>query len=759
MLGVVVGGGALYGAYLYFTRDLPALNVLFSYSPSVSSKVYAEGGELVGEFGVERRTLVVLDRLPRHLIQAFIAAEDARFYEHEGIDVFGIVRALAKNLEAGEVIQGGSTITQQVVKSILLSPERTMARKIKEGILAYQIERQLTKNEILFLYLNHIYLGHGAYGVEAASMTYFVKPAAQLSLAESALLAGLPRAPSRYSPINHFSRAKERQVYVLHRMAKEGYISQDAADRAARAPLRISRTTNVNLEIGPYFIEHVRRYVEETYGAEALYRGGLQIYTTLDVRLQRVANRAVERGLLTLDRRQGFRGPLKRLRPGEVESYLRQMDDGLKGPALEPDKVHQAVVLGPAGREGGYRARIGRFPGRISVTRGPTEDEEEPSPEFRQVTLRPGDVVKVRVTQVRRGGAFEAMLEQEVTVQGALVAVDPETGHVKTLVGGRNFTESQFNRAIQARRQPGSAFKPLIYAAALDRGFTPASVIEDSPISFQNPETNTVWEPRNFEGKFYGPTTLKEALTFSRNVVTVKLLREIGVDYAIQYARKLGITAPLEHNLTIALGSSGVPPLELVSAYGTFAAGGQRAKPIFIKKIVDRSGAVLEQRQPELTPAISPETAYLMTHLLQNVVQDGTARRVRALGRPAAGKTGTTNEYVDAWFIGYVPNLVAGAWVGYDDQQPLGRLETGARAALPIWLEFMQGAVEGRPVEPFTVPPGIIFYEVNPKTGTPATSPSEESVLEPFRDGTGPGEAGRGRLPDGAGVLSPENSH
>ena len=626
--------------YLYFSHDLPNIQALKNYKPPTVTRLFSEDGEVIGEFFIEKREVVSLERVPHHLIQAFISGEDARFFQHKGLDYTAILRALFRNIFSGEIVQGGSTITQQVVKSLLLSPEKSFSRKIREAILAFKIEKYLSKEEILFLYLNQIYLGHGAYGVGAAAENYFGKPIEELNLAESALLAGLPQAPSKYSPSAHPEQARRRQVYILNRMMEEGFIDRSELAKALQSPFRI-RKENSLIEKTPYFVEHVRRYIEEKYGKEPLYRNGLQVYTTIDIDFQRVAQEAVESGLKEIEKRQKYA-------PSDTPS----------------------------------------------------------------------------------------------TPEGALVCFDLETGYVKAMVGGRDFRKSQFNRATQARRQTGSAFKPIVYASALDKGYTPASVIMDSPIVFEWGEKR--WKPKNFEGRFSGLTTVRNALAHSINIVTVKIAQDIGIDYIKDYAQKLGISSPLQNDLSMALGSSSISLYELTKAYAVFANQGNLLRPIFIKKILDRDGNLLEEnlplsylrQPPDPNPIVSPQTAYLITYLMEGVVQNGTGWRAKALGRPVAAKTGTTDQFLDAWFIGYTPELIAGVWVGFDEERSLGENETGSRAASPIWVAFMSTILKDRPAREFTVPEGIEFMKVDPRTGQLSTE--KEATLECFKEGTGP---------------------
>lgn len=630
-------------SFFYFTHDLPSIEALKNYKPSTVTKIFSDEGDVIGEYFNEKREVISLDRVPSFLIQAFVAGEDARFFHHKGLDYLAILRALFRNIFSGEIVQGGSTITQQVVKSLLLSPEKSYTRKIREAILAYKIEKYLTKEEILFLYLNQIYLGHGAYGVAIAAENYFGKNVEELNIAEAALLAGLPQAPSKYSPHQNPQQAKKRQIYILNRMVEEGFISSGEAIKAIQSPYLIKSKVKPFVEKAPHFVEHIRRYLEEKYGRDTLYKNGLQVFTTVDLNYQKTAQEALESGLKELEKRQKFP---------------------------------------PA--------------------------------------------------------------EMPLNLDGALICFDIETGYVKALVGGRDYKKSQFNRAIHARRQTGSAFKPIIYASALDKGYTPSSIIVDAPIVFEWGDQK--WKPKNYEGRFSGPTTLRNALTHSINVVTVKIAQDIGVNYIRDYAKKLGITSTLYQELSMSLGSSSVSLFELTKAYAVFANQGRSFKPIFIKKILDRDGNLLEENLPlfyyEELPAeeqvISPQTAFLITYLMEGVVQHGTGWRARSLGRPVAGKTGTTDQFIDAWFIGYTPELITGVWVGFDDERSLGENETGSRAASPIWVAYMSKILKDKSKKDFFVPEGVEFMKIDPKTGQ--IGQDRESILECFFEGTGPSQ-------------------
>lgn len=746
---LIVFFGACTGAYFWYiwSSNLPYIGSLKEYRPAIITEVYSDDGEVIGRFWEEKRVVVPVEDVSPHLVHAFVAAEDARFFEHEGVDVVGIVRALFKNLAAGKIEQGGSTITQQVTRSLLLkNTERTYRRKAREALLSMQIEKTFSKERILFLYLNQIYLGRGAYGVEAAAETYFNKSAKDLNIAESALLAGLPQAPSRYSPILHFDRARARQEYVLERMVAEGFISREQRIDALETPLNIQTETENTFEKTPYFAEHVRRYLLDTYGRELLYRGGLKVYTTLNVGMQRAARDAVNRGLSELDKREGYRGPLRHLTPEEIPRFLEKAAEAFIAAPPEVGSTVEGLVVEVNDKKMEVHLRLGEQMARLPISGMKWARKVDPDVAYYHVklkrpsqALKKGDVVLVRIEKEDKPPfSWEVTLEQIPKVQGALFCMDPATGEVKAMVGGRDFDVSQFDRATQARRQPGSAFKPIIYAAALDWGMSPADILIDAPYISDRALGEEVWKPKNYKEKFFGPTLFRTALAKSRNVITIKILKKIGVAYAIDYAKRMGIESPLAADLSLALGSSGTSLMELTRAYSVFANGGILTTPIFIKKILDRSNQVVEENQPEGDEVISRETAYVMTDLMKAVIQEGTGWRIKALRRPAAGKTGTTNNLRDAWFMGYTPDLVTGVWVGYDDREAMGKGETGSRAASPIWLYFMSEVLRGLPVRDFQVPEGVVFAKIDAKTGFLAGPYSKDTVLQTFKAGNEP---------------------
>jgi len=743
----VITGLFMGGAYFYFTRDLPKISSLRDYSPPIITAVYSDDNRKIAEFYKERRIIVPISKIPKTLIDAFLSAEDARFYEHKGIDFFGIARAFLKNIEAGSIIQGGSTITQQVAKSFFLSAKRSYSRKIREAILAYRIDKTFSKEEILFLYLNQIYLGHGAYGVTAAAENYFAKGVSELNLSECAMLAGLPQAPSRYSPFIHPERAKQRQVYVLNRMITEGHITNLQATEAINLKLEVKSRPNWYIENVPYYTEFVRQYIEEKYGKDVLYKEGLKVYTAVNIEMQKTAGASLNDGLKAMDKRQGYRGPVKHLEYEDIESFSQQIKKRLVNQPLEPDQITQGIVVAINEDDTEATVRLGSELGQLHTSNmgwAREPDPEVPSYNASPVrrigdVLKVGDLILVKIKNKQdKTDLWELTLEQIPAAQGAILCIETETGHVKAMIGGRDFRTSQFNRAVQSRRQPGSAFKPVIYAAALDKGFTPASIIIDSALVFEDTERDFTWKPSNYTETFHGPTLFRTALTHSRNVVTVKILKDIGIDYIIDYARKLGIESKMSRNLSIALGSSGVSLLELVRAYSVFANQGYRIRPCFVTKVLDRDGNVLEHNYPESEKVIDKTTAYIITNLLQDVVKRGTGWRVKALGRPAAGKTGTTNNLYDAWFMGYTPRYTTGVWIGFDEEKPLGKNETGSRTASPVWLSFMKAILKDKPIQVFQVPDGVVFAKIDAETGLLAIPESKKTIFECFKEGTVP---------------------
>ena len=825
VLGVGLGGFlVLIGFFIYFTRDLPKIHNILEYQPPIVTVLYDDRGEPFAEYYLQRREIVAPELIPVRVKQAFVAAEDSSFYQHEGISLGDILRALWVNIRERRIVQGGSTITQQVAKTLLLSPERKLTRKIREAILAYRIERNLTKDEILSIYLNQIYFGQGAYGIKAAAEAYFDKSYEALDLAEIAFLAGLPRAPNSYSPYSHPERAKERQIYVLNRMVEEGYLALAESAQIREQPLSFRRSHFPRIQ-APYFAEHFRRELQARYGDEKLYQEGLRVYTTMNLDMQLAAEESLRKGLRELDKRQGYRGPLRHLPPEEYEAFIGQEEKNIREanssgifalrrsrpggaytiealPAPEPfrlteDETYHGLVTKVDSRNDLVEVKVGPYPGVIHLkdmkwARKPDPDAPGATISYPSHALTEGDVILVRKKEMLPDPGpgepqFVFSLEQEPLAEGAMVVIEPDTGFVRAMVGGYDYRRSEFNRVIQAMRQPGSAFKPIFYAAALENGYTPATIVIDSPMIYEDPETALLWRPKNYGERFFGPISLRKALAKSVNNVSIRLLQDIGIDTAINFAHRLGIEAELAEDLSLALGSSAMAPMELVKAYAVFANRGKKVHPIFVKEIRDREGTILEQNLSstvgmnlgagkhflspflsgeELSPqiwseeagmtdsgtqtagegvsapgadrAVDEDIAFLITYLLEGVIRHGTGWRARVLNRPVAGKTGTSNDNKDAWFLGYTPNLVVGVWVGFDDERPLGRFETGSRAASPIWVDFMKKVLGDKPSKDFVVPPGIVFAKIDPETGLLATPETENPVFEAFEEGTEP---------------------
>lgn len=725
----------LAGFVFYIYKELPDIKELKQYKPNLISRVYSEEGELIGEYYVERRIAVPLDKIPPIVIKAFLAAEDARFFEHHGMDIRGIIRATIKNILAGSYVQGGSTITQQLARSLFLSQEKTIGRKFKELVLAYIIDNKFSKQEILQLYLNHIYLGNGAYGVEMASQDYFGKSVRQLNIAEAALIAGLPKAPSAYSPFKNPGRARKRRDYVLSRMLELGYITDGEYKKAIDTPLPKENKRIKNLQYNSHLTEYIKQNLIAKYGEEKVYKGGLTIFTSINAGFQRRAYEALDKGLRELDKRQGFRGQIDNFAndPEKKDSFLKNGPQNIDD--INLSEYYKAIVEEVNIKQKKYVLKLGNFNVSLPFSNMQWASTKKPA----ETLLKPGDIVYVKILSVGKNNELIASLEQEPLVEGALISIDPNTGYIKALIGGRDFIKSQFNRAIQAKRQPGSAFKPFIYGAAIEKGYTPVSIIIDEPISYNLGFRE--WAPKNFDGKYYGPTTLRHALAKSRNVVTIKLLEAIGTQNAIDFAKRAGIESKLEPNLALALGASDVTLFEMVNAYTTFASMGKKFEPQVILKVVDSSGNIMEETTPKSEQTISPAVCYVLTSMAKSVIEEGTAMRAKVLGRPVAGKTGTTNNYVDAWFLGYTPNLVTGVWVGFDQPRPLGTLETGARAALPIWIDYTMYAESFYPPADFIVPEGVTFIPVDAKTGLLASTHSRSTRQEVFVAGTEPKEA------------------
>ena len=644
---LTVFSGWFCGLMIAFYYDLPPLSELENYRPSLASKIYDQNGELIAQLFVEQRTLVPLSRIPEKLKKTILIIEDDGFYTHLGISPLSILRAFLVNLTHGRVEQGGSTITQQLAKNLFLTPDRTPSRKIREVMLSFKIEYRYTKDEILEMYLNQVNMGSGAYGVETAARTYFGKHVEELSLPECALIAGLPRAPNKYSPYNNIKKAELRRNLILDRLYKKKLITKLELDSAKHTPISVHKIEQKN---APYFVEHVRQQLEETYGANVIYKGGLSVYTSLDMKLQDMAQRAVAATL------------------AEAEKKI----------ALENGIPVESI--------------------------------------------------------------YEAEFRKNIPIQASFIAIDPKTGYIKALVGGRDFSESQFNRATQSKRQPGSSFKPFIYTTAIDNGFTAADIIVDAPMPLSDGNEGQVWKPENYEKKFFGPTTLRKALTLSRNVVTLKLLMKVGASSVSSYANKMGIKSPINRNLSLAFGTSEVTLMELVSAYSTFPSFGVKVDPISIIMVKDSMGKILEENQPHVQDVLRPEAAYVMTSMMESVVNEGTATRIRADGITfnCAGKTGTTDNQSDVWFVGYTSDLVAGGWVGFDDRRSLGRWISSSNTPVPMWAAFMKDVYKDKPPEPFTKPAKIVTVRIDTDSGLLWTNKCKKWFDEVFIAGTEP---------------------
>ena len=695
---------------------LPSLELLTDYQPKIPLRVYSAEGKLIAEFGEERRALVKIGDVPQPMIQAILAAEDERFYQHSGVDYVGVARAALSNFASGSVRQGASTITMQVARNFFLSKERTLARKFNEVLLAFKIESNLSKDQILELYVNQIYLGQRTYGFAAAAQTYFGKPLAALTLAESAMLAGLPKAPSRYNPIANFKRAKMRQQYVLRRMRELQMVSEDEFKAADQQAIAVKKEVNEYPVHAEHFAEMVRQILYERYQEET-YARGLRVYTTLRTSHQEVAYAAMRYGVMEYDRRHGYRGP-----EGYVELANKPSEEALEDAlqdTTDSDDIYAAVVaeaspkLVRAYRRGGEWMDIKddglKFAARLLG--------EKVSPGQR---IRRGAIIRVQKDEKGRWH-----IAQLPAVEASIVSMDPRDGAIRALVGGFDFGRNQYNHITQALRQPGSAFKPFIYSAALEKGFTTATVINDAPLTFTAAQTGSEpWEPKNFDGKFEGPMRLRTALSKSKNLVSVRILQAISPQYAQDYISRFGFDPKLHPPyLTMALGAGNATPLQMVAAYAVFANGGYRVAPYFIERVEDAKGNVLLAAKPAAAGAgaervIDARNAFIMTTIMRDVMRTGTGARALKLGREdLAGKTGTTNELVDAWFCGYVSGLVSVAWIGFDSPHTLGRNETGAQAALPMWMAYMGAVLDGVPEQPLEAPGGIVALHVNPDTG------------------------------------------
>lgn len=752
-LGALAMGGLIGAALVYYDSQLPDFRQLTNYKPPLITRVYDRNGEILAEYADERRIWVPISEIPKPLIQAFLAAEDSHFYEHGGYDLKAIIRAALVNTFTHRT-QGASTITQQVAKTYLLSNERTYTRKIKELILSWRIEKAFSKNEILELYLNRIYLGNGSYGVAAAAQTYFSKSLNELTTPERAMIAGMPQAPTRYNPVRNPKAAQARRDIVVRRMEDENYITKEEADAAVAAPLGLKVSPLKQGDDAPHFAEYIRQLIAKKYGEEALYKGGYSVYTTLDLPTQRKAEKAVYEGLTAFDRRHGWRGPLKHLK--DMDDWQGQVEDIADAYAHSWRIGEPAVVL----KASGANARLGLAGGIEGIL--PASGIKWTGRSGVSSILKVGDVVMVKPVDAKGKpeDTPKFTLEQLPAVQGAMVVLDVKTGEVLAMVGGLGEGVG-FNRAIMAKRQVGSSFKPFVYAAALEKGYTPATTILDAPIVFRTGDKE--WKPHNYDNKFNGWTTLRKGLEQSRNLMTVRLAQDVGMREVADLVGRLGVGTPVPvTDLSVALGSLNVTLMDMVSAYSVFPRGGTYIAPTFLRRVQDAQGVTLYRAHaacedcmaqlgatPDKAPsppraasqqALDPKVAYQMVSIMQGVVLRGTGHALTSLGRPLAGKTGTTNDFVDAWFVGYSPSLAAGVWVGYDIPKTLGYGETGARAALPIWKDFAEAEFDGKPVEGFSVPDGIEFVQIDADTGLLPGVNSQHVMTESFLVGTAPSQ-------------------
>jgi penicillin-binding protein 1A len=757
-------GGAVW-LYHWASSDLPGFKNITDYKPPLVTTVYAKDNKVLGYFYREKRFLVTLDQMSPWVPKAFLAAEDASFYEHDGVDLTAIVRAFKANLMAGRTKQGGSTITQQIIKRLLLTSERSYKRKLKEAILAFRLENYLTKEEILTIYLNHIFLGAHSYGVEAAARTYFAKHAKDLTIAEAAMIAGLPQAPTRYNPYQNYQLARQRQEYVLGQMRNLGWITDEQYQEALVEPIELKSMEDPSWQVGAYYLEEVRRWLIDQFGEDEVYNGGLTVTTACDLKHQEAAEEALRRGLIDSAKRRGWTGPVGHFTAADEPRILEegpQTTDGI----MAKDQLKKAFVTKVFKDKA--MVRFGKYKGEIPINamwwvREPDvkkSHEDVPNPTDARKILKKGDVVWVTVDTApkKEDGTWILDLEREPKVQGALVSIKPDTGEVVALVGGYSFATSQFNRATQARRQPGSAFKPIVYSAAIDNGFTAASIVLDAPIVYANDAEGKLWRPENFEGTFDGPTLLRTALVKSKNLCTIRIAQKIGIRTIIDRAKAMGLESDFPHDLSVSLGSAVVTPMNLCEAYTTFPRGGSYIKPRTVLSVKSAWGDDLYTSKPEAVDAISPQTAYIMATLMKQVVQNGTGWRAKVLGRPVAGKTGTSNLEQDAWFMGYAPYLLTGVYVGFDELTPMGKWETGSRAASPIWVDYRKQVEDDYPYEDFTQPPGIVMVKVDGATGKLASPSSKQEFFLPFKVGSEPTETaspygGNGEAPASADDL------
>jgi penicillin-binding protein 1A len=707
--------GATAGLLLVYSTDLPQVDQLEHYRPSSITELYDDQGRTIGSFALQRRVVASYDDYSQVLRQALISIEDKDFYRHWGVNVWRIAGAAYRDIRSGGRVQGASTLTMQLARNLFLSPDRSFRRKIQEALLAVQIERRFTKAQIFTLYANQIYLGHGVYGFEAASQFYFSKPAKQLTLDEAALLAGLPKSPTYYSPITHADHAVKRRNLVINSMLEDGEITAQQAAVARDQPIELEVAHDPD-SLAPYFVEEIRRYLEGKYGSDQVHEGGLRVYTSLDMDLQRAANSAVFDGLAAYERRHGWRGRLQNVLTKETTLANYQHEDWESEPEVN-GYIHGLVLSVSAASA---NVKLGRHSALLAAADAGWTRRKLPE------ILKAGDIVYVKILSMSPDGKARVSLEEDSGAQGALVALDNTTGEIKAMVGGRDFNLSKFNRATQALRQVGSSFKPYVYTAAIDRGASPDDTIVDAPTTFPTP--SGPYEPHNYDEKFEGTITLRRALAQSRNIPALKLADNLGIKTVIDYARRFGITSNIPPYLPVALGAVEITPMEQTSAFSVFPGDGVHIMPRYLTKVTDYEGRTLEENFPDVKDVISAHTARTMTSMLREVVLHGTAIAASSMKYPLAGKTGTTNNFTDAWFVGFSPSITCGVWIGYDEKKFLGAKETGARAALPIWMDFMKTALAGKDPGEFQSPPESAPISAPHTVDTPDAAPAGDET-------------------------------
>ncbi len=710
LIAIVIGGSA--GSLLVYSTGLPQVDELEHFRPSSVTQLYDDQNRVIGSFALQRRVIARYEDYPKVLRDALISIEDKDFERHWGVNVWRMLGAAYRDIESGGKVQGASTLTMQLARNLFLSPDRSFHRKIQEIILAIQIERRFTKAQIFTLYANQIFLGHGVYGFEAASEYYFNKPAKNLSLEEAALLAGLPKGPGSYSPINHPDKALKRRNLVINSLLEDGKITAAQAAAAKVKPLALNLQHDPN-SLAPYFVEEVRRYLEGKYGSDQVHEGGLRVYTTLNVEMQKAANQAVLDGLAAYEKRHGWRSHLINV-IAEGQSVAK-FDHPDWGEVLEPNTYLHALVTSVAPT--GIGLKLGRYSAALTAA-----DAKWTGRKLEDI-FSVGDLAYVKLLALGADNKAQVSLEQDSGAQGALMAIDNATGEIKAMVGGRDFEESKFNRATQAQRQVGSSFKPYVYTAVIDQGGSPDDTVVDEPVTFQT--ASGPYTPHNYDDKFEGTITLRRALAQSRNIPALKMADKVGIKTVIDYAHRFGITSNIPAYLPIALGSADLTLFEQTSAFSVFPNDGVRVAPRYINKVADYDGHILEQDVPDVKDAVSARTARIMTSMLREVVLHGTAVAANKLPYPLAGKTGTTNDFTDAWFVGFSPTLTAGVWIGFDEKKTLGEKESGGHAALPIWIDFMKVALAGKDPGQFQPPPGSSMAAAPPKIDTPDVAPGD----------------------------------